>query len=78
MKKKIIASIAAIWIAVAVVSLSLIVMPIGSRNAGHLATPLGLGVGLIPILLVLGIITSFIIIKTRKKYVYDWYPAERI
>ena len=76
MKRKII--IAIIWLVIMIISFSLIILSFTSKNVESATTPLGLGMGLIPMLIVFGIITSIILIKTRKKYVYDWYPPSKI
>jgi hypothetical protein len=74
MKRKSI--IAIIWLVIIIISSILIALPPTSRNAES-TTPLGLGIGLMPILIV-GIAVSVILIKTRKKYVYSWYPPNKI
>jgi heme/copper-type cytochrome/quinol oxidase subunit 2 len=48
------------------------------KNVESSTTPLGLGVGLIPILIIAVIVVSVILIKTRKKYAYSWYPPNKI
>jgi hypothetical protein len=75
MKRK--AIIAIIWLVIIIISSILIALPPTSRNAEPTTIPLGLGIGLIPILIV-GIAVSVILIKTRKKYVYSWYPPNKI
>jgi hypothetical protein len=75
MKRK--AIIAIIWLVIIIISSILIALPPTSRNAESATTPLGLGIGLMPILIV-GIAVSVILIKTRKKYVYSWYPHNKI
>jgi hypothetical protein len=75
MKRK--AIIAIIWLVIIIISSILIALPPTSRNAESATTPLGLGIGLMPILIV-GIAVSVILIKTRKKYVYSWYPPNKI
>jgi len=76
MKRK--AIIAIIWLVIIIISSILIALPPTSRNAEPTTTPLGLGIGLIPILIIVGIVVSVILIKTRKKYVYSWYPPNKI
>jgi heme/copper-type cytochrome/quinol oxidase subunit 2 len=68
--------ISIVWLVTAVVTVFSLVY--NSRNVESSTTPLGLGIGLIPILIIIGIVASVILIKTRKKYVYSWYPPNKI
>jgi hypothetical protein len=68
--------ISIVWLVTIVITVFSLVY--SSRNVESSTTPLGLGIGLIPILIIFGIIVSIILIKTRKKYVYSWYPPNKI
>jgi len=68
--------ISIVWLVTVVVTVFSLVS--NSRNVESSTTPLGLGIGLIPILIIIGIVASVILIKTRKKYVYSWYPPNKI
>jgi len=68
--------ISIVWlVTIIIAALSLVNNP---KNVEPPATPLGLGIGLIPILIILGIIMTIFLFKTRRKYVYEWYPPSKI
>jgi hypothetical protein len=75
MKRRLI--LMSIWTIVALVSFLIVLLSLNQKTVDA-KTPLSSGVGLVPMLALLGIVASAIVIKTSKKYVYDWYPTSKI
>ncbi len=70
--------IAVVWIVIVITALSMIILGLSLGDTQSSTTPLGLGLGLISFLIVFGLIISVIIMKAGKKYIYDWYPPDKI
>jgi len=70
--------IVVVWIVIVITAFSMIILSLSLEDAQSSTTPLGLGAGIISVLIAFGIIMSVVIMKAGKKYIYDWYPPDKI